>query len=46
MKVGKEEDVKKMLQEAKIFVSMLDETVTNLNDAEVNNYRSILKISK
>ena len=43
MKVGKEEDVRKMLQEAKIFVSMLDEIVANLNEAEVNNYRSIFK---
>ena len=43
MKVGKEEDVKKMLQEAKIFVSMFDEIVANLDEAEVNNYISILK---
>jgi len=43
MKVGKEEDVKKMLQEAKIFVSMFDEIITSLNDTEVNNYWSILR---
>lgn len=39
MKVGKEEDVKKLLQEAKIFVSMFDEIVANLNEIEVNDYR-------
>lgn len=44
MTVGKEEDVKKMLQEAKTFVSMFDEIVANLNEAEVNNYRSMLKV--
>ena len=43
MKVGKEDEVRKMLQEAKLFVLMFDEIVTNLNEVEVNNYRSILK---
>jgi|SRR3989338_778302 len=43
MKVGKEEDVKKMLQEAKMFVSMFDNIVADLNEEEVNNYRVIFK---
>ena len=43
MKVGKEEDVRKMLQEAKIFVSMFDEIVSNLNETEVSNHKSMLK---
>src|SRR3972149_7314821 len=34
MKVGKEEDVKKMLQEAKMFVSMFDNIVADLNEEE------------
>ena len=42
MKVGKEDDVKKMLQDAKIFVSIFDEIVANLSETEVNNYRSTL----
>jgi len=39
MKVGKEEDVKKMLQEAKVFISMFDDIVANLNEIEMNDYR-------
>ena len=39
IKIGKEEQVKQMLQEAKIFVSMFDELVSNLNEEELNFYR-------
>lgn len=42
MKVGKEEQVKQMLQEAKMFVSMFDELVSNLNEEEINSYRKQL----
>lgn len=43
MKIGKEKEVKQMLQEAKIFVSVFDELVSNLNEEEINSYRGILK---
>ena len=43
MKVDKTEQVKNMLKEAKIFVSMYDELVLNLNGEEINSYRGNLK---
>ena len=43
MKTDKEEQVGKMLQEAKIFVSMFDEIVSNLTENDVNLYRDKLK---
>ena len=39
MKIGKEEEVKQMLKEAKMFISMYDELVSNLNEEEINSYR-------
>jgi len=44
MKVGQEENVKTMLQEAKTFVSMFDELVSNLTENEIKCYQE--KISK
>ncbi len=43
MRIGKEEEVKQMLQEAKIFVSMFVEFVSNLNEEEINSYRKQIK---
>ena len=43
MKVDKVEQIKQMLQEAKIFVSMFDELVLNLSEEEIISYRNILK---
>ncbi len=43
MQVGKEEQVSKLLQEAKIFVSMFDEIVSNLNEKEISVYRENLE---
>lgn len=43
MKVDKEEQVNKMLQEAKIFISIFDELVSNINEREINSYRAKLK---
>ena len=43
MKVDKEEQVGKMLQEAKIFVSMFDEIVSNADEKEISAYREELK---
>ena len=43
MKIGKEEEVRQMLKEAKIFVSMFDELFSNLAEKEINSYRGILK---
>ena len=43
MKVDKEEQVGKMLQEAKMFISMFDELVSNLNEEEINLNRARLK---
>ena len=44
MKVDQENKVKIMLQEAKIFVSIFDELVSNVNEVNINTYRKILKI--
>lgn len=43
MKIGKEEDVKQMLKEAKIFVSGFDELVSNLSKKEIESYRTKLR---
>lgn len=43
MKVGKEEDIKKMLEEAKVFVSNFDELVSNINEEEIESYRSKMR---
>src|SRR3989344_1140312 len=43
MKFGKEEQVDKMLQEAKIFVSIFDELVSNITENEISDYREKLK---
>ena len=43
MKIDKEEQVDKMLQEAKNFVSMFDEIVSNLIENDINLYREKLK---
>jgi uncharacterized protein (UPF0332 family) len=42
MRVGKKEQVEKMLQEAKEFVSVFDEIVSNLNEDGINSYRKKL----
>lgn len=46
MKVGKEDEVEKMLKEAKIFISMFNEFVLNLNPEEIDSYRNKLKSAK
>lgn len=43
IKVDKEAQVRQMLQEAKMFVSMFDEIVSNLSEEEINSYGVILK---
>ena len=43
MKVGKEQEVAKMLQEAKMFVSSFDNIVSNLSQEEINSYRNKLR---
>ncbi len=43
MKLDKEEQIGKMLQEAKTFVSMFDEIVSNLNEKEISAHREHLK---
>lgn len=43
MRVGKEEQVKKMLQEAKQFVSEFDERVSTINEKEISVFRNILQ---
>ena len=43
MKTGKEQEVAKMLQEAKMFVSSFDNIVSNLSLEEINSYRNKLK---
>lgn len=39
MKIGKQEQVETMLKEAKEFVSIFDEIVSNINEEEVKSYR-------
>jgi len=46
MRVDKEEQVGKMIQEAKMFVSIFDEVVSNINEKEIISYRRKLKILK
>jgi len=46
MKIGKEKQVKQMLQEAKRFVSMFDEIVSNINEKEIEPFRYTLKKAK
>src|SRR3989344_2791396 len=43
MRVGKGNDVKAMLKEAKIFISIFNEIILNLNQEEIDDYRSELK---
>lgn len=42
MKVDQEEQVSKMLREAKMFISMFDEVVSNLNEKEISAHREHL----
>ena len=43
MKIEKENEVAKMLQEAKIFVTIFNELVLNLSQEDINSYRNNLK---
>lgn len=43
MKVGKEEEVKEMLNKAKLFVAAYDEEVTNVNNEAIKDYREKMK---
>lgn len=43
IKIGKEEDIKQMLKESKIFISMFDELVSNTSKKEIESYRIKLK---
>ena len=43
MKVDQEDKIKIMLNEAKIFVSTFDETVSNLSERETQSYRVKIK---
>ena len=43
MRVDKDEQVAIMLQEAKTFIAMFDELVSNLNEKETDSYRNKLK---
>ena len=46
MKVDQEIKVRRMLQEAKTFVSNFDELVSNLTEDEIKRYREIISINK
>lgn len=46
MKVGREEQIKQMLQEAKIFVAMFDELISNISEKEIANYRKVINKNK
>ena len=43
MKIGKQEQVETMLKEAKEFISIFDETVSNINENEIRFYRDKIK---
>ena len=43
MKVGQEKEVRQMLQEAKIFISVFNELVSNLSQDEIESYRNRLR---
>ncbi len=43
MKTDKDEQVGEMLQDAKAFVSIFDEIVSNLNENDIALYREKLK---
>ena len=44
MKIDKEQEVSRILQEAKIFISEFDELVSNLSEKEIEDYREKLKL--
>lgn len=46
MRIDKEEKVKVMLQEAKIFVAGFDELVSNIDEKDIVEYRDVLKRKK
>ncbi|HLD57210.1 MAG TPA: HEPN domain-containing protein [archaeon] len=46
MKVDQENKIREMLQEAKIFVSMFDETVSKLTENEIKIYRENISKNK
>ena len=46
MRIDKKKEVMVMLDEAKMFVSMFDDIVSNLNDKEIKKYRDSLKKKK
>lgn len=39
MRVGKEQEVEEMLKEAKLFVAMFDELISNISEKEIESYR-------
>ncbi len=43
MRLDKDEQVGRMLQEAKLFVAMFDEVVSNLSETEISAHREILR---
>jgi len=46
MKVDQEENVKDMLQEAKLFVSSFDNLISELSDSKINEFRDKLSCFK
>lgn len=43
MKIDREDEIKKMLKEAKIFIAEFDEILSNINKKEIEEFRNILK---
>lgn len=46
MKFDQEDKIRKMLQEAKIFVSNFDELVSKLTELEIKDYREMINKNK
>ena len=44
MRIGKRDEIEKMLKEAKIFVNDFDEFVSNLTNQNIKDYRDKIKI--
>lgn len=46
MRIGRKDEVEKMIQEAKIFVSTLDNIISNLTDYDIKLYRERINLKK
>ena len=43
MRIGKKNEMEKMLREAKIFINSFDMLISNLTNKEIEDYRNLIK---